>query len=36
MDKYEYLFINSIFVFMKLKFEVLILFYKLKYAYLYF
>ena len=36
MDKYEYLFVNSIFVFMKLKFGVLILFYKLKYIYLYF
>ena len=36
MDKYEYLFINSIFMFMKPKFEVLILLYKLKYTYLYF
>ena len=36
MDKYEYLFVNSIFVFTKLKFEVLILLYKLKYVYLYF
>ena len=36
MDKYECLFVNSIFMFAKLKFEVLILFYKLKYIYLYF